>query len=129
MSVSHTKRGQIKEFTPPVGSSSCKVQYTGKVGDSNIADAKESAKLCAINILAQLQKNLGTLEKVEKIIRINGFVNSDLGFTAHPKVIDAASDLMFGVFGEKGKHSRIAVGVQSLPLDSMTEIDALVQIR
>ena len=105
-----------------------KVQYTGKVGDSNIADAKESAKLCAINILAQLQKNLGTLEKVEKIIRINGFVNSDPGFST-PKGNRAASDLMFSVFGEKGKHSRIAVGVQSLPLDSMTEIDALVQIR
>ena len=56
--------------------------------------------------------------------RINGVSDP-----AHPKVIDAASDLMFSVFGEKGKHSRIAVGVQSLPLDSMTEIDALVQIR
>ena len=62
------------------------------------SDAASITFGCAINILAQLQKNLGTLEKVEKIIRINGFVNSDLGFTAHPKVIDAASDLMFSVF-------------------------------
>ncbi len=105
-----------------------KVQYTGKVGDSNIMDAKKSARLCAINILAQLEKNLGSLERVEKIIRINGFVNSQPDFTAHPKVIDAASDLMYSIFGDKGKHSRIAIGVQSLPLDSMTEIDALVQI-
>ena len=101
-----------------------KIQYT----DSNIMDAKKSAKLCAINILAQLEKNLGNLERVEKIIRINGFVNSQPDFTAHPKVIDAASDLMYSVFGDKGKHSRIAIGVQSLPLNSMTEIDALVQI-
>ena len=98
------------------------------VDDSNIMDAKKSAKLCAINILAQLEKNLGNLERVEKIIRINGFVNSQPDFTAHPKVIDAASDLMYSVFGDKGKHSRIAIGVQSLPLNSMTEIDALVQI-
>ena len=106
-----------------------KIVYLGKVGDSNIDEARESAKLCTINILAQLEKNLGSLEKIVRVIRINGFVNSQPEFTAHPKVIDAASDLIYEIFAEKGKHTRIAVGVQSLPFGSMTEIDALVRVR
>ena len=106
-----------------------KVVFTGKVSDENIETGQKSAKLCAINILAQLKRELGSLEKVQKIVRMSGFVNSGAEFTKHPLVINAASDLMFELFGEKGKHSRIAVGVPSLPLNSMTEIDAVVQIE
>ena len=105
-----------------------KVIFTGKVNDENIEDAKNSAKLCAVNILAQLKQELGSLEKITKIIKISGFVNSQPEFTSHPKVINAASDLLFEIFGEKGRHSRIAVGVSSLPLNSMTEIDMIVEI-
>lgn len=106
-----------------------KIIYSGKVNDSNIEEAKKSAKLCALNILAQLKRELKTLDNISKIVRISGFVNSSSEFTAHPQVINAASDLLFEIFGEAGKHSRIAVGVSSLPLDSMTEIDAIVQIK
>ena len=106
-----------------------KIIYSGKVNDANIEEAKKSAKLCALNILAQLKRELGSLDKITKIIKISGFVNSSPEFTAHPQVINAASDLFFEIFGEAGKHSRIAVGVASLPLDSMTEIDAIVQIK
>ena len=105
-----------------------KVVFTGKVSDENLETAQKSARMCAINILAQLKRELGDLEKVSKIVRISGFVNSVPGFSQHPKVINSASDLFFEIFGEKGKHSRIAVGVASLPLDSMTEIDAIVEI-
>ena len=105
-----------------------KVIYEGKVNDENLDKARESAKLCAINILAQLKNQLGDLEKVSKIVKVSGFVNSESNFTQHPKVINAASDLFFEIFGEKGKHARIAVGVASLPLGSMTEIDAIVEI-
>ena len=105
-----------------------KVAFTGKVSDENIETAIESARICAINILAQVKKELGGFEKILKIVRLTGFVNSLPEFTQHPKVINAASDLFYEIFGEGGKHSRIAVGVSSLPLNSMTEIDAIIEI-
>ncbi len=104
------------------------VIYKGKVTDENIEEAKESAKLCAINILAQLKNELGNLDNISKIIKISGFVTSMPEFTQHPKVINAASDLLYEIFGKSGQHTRIAVGVSSLPFDSMTEIDAIVSI-
>ena len=104
-----------------------KVAFTGKVSDENLETAQKSAKICAINILAQIKRELGDLNKVTRIVKLSGFVNSVPEFSAQPKVINPASDLMFEVFGEKGKHSRVAVGVASLPLDSMTEIDAIVE--
>jgi enamine deaminase RidA (YjgF/YER057c/UK114 family) len=106
-----------------------KVVFTGKVSDANIETAQKSAVICAVNILAQLKKELGDLEKISKIVRLSGFVNSVPEFTQQPKVINAASDLFYDIFGECGKHSRIAVGVSSLPLNSMTEIDAIVEIK
>jgi enamine deaminase RidA (YjgF/YER057c/UK114 family) len=105
-----------------------KVAFTGKVSDENIETAIESARICAINILAQVKKELGGFEKISKIVRLTGFVNSLPEFTQHPKVINAASDLFYEIFGDSGKHSRIAVGVSSLPLNSMTEIDAIIEI-
>jgi enamine deaminase RidA (YjgF/YER057c/UK114 family) len=106
-----------------------KVVFTGKVPtEKSIEDAQKAAKLCAINILAQLKANLGSLDKVVKIVRISGFVNSAPNFAEQPKIINAASDLFFDIFGESGRHSRIAVGVSSLPLNSTVEIDAVVEI-
>ena len=105
-----------------------KVIFTGKVSDDNLETAQKSARMCAINILVQIKREVGNLDKVSKIVRLSGFVNSVSEFTAQPKVINAASDLFFEIFGEKGKHSRIAVGVASLPLGSMTEIDAVIEI-
>ena len=84
--------------------------------------------MCAVNILAQIKREVGDLDKVSKIVRLSGFVNSEPDFSQHPKVINAASDFLFEVFGEKGKHSRIAVGVANLPLKSMTEIDAVIEV-
>ena len=101
--------------------------FTGKVSDENLGIAQESARMCAINILAQIKRELGNLDRVTKIVRLSGFVNSMPEFSQHPKVINPASDLFFEVFGENGKHSRIALGVACLPLNSMTEIDAIVE--
>ncbi len=103
------------------------IVYTGKVSDANLAMAQESAKLCAINLLAQIKSKLGSLDKIQ-FVRVSGFVNAVPEFTQHPKVIDAASRLLVDVLGERGKHTRIAVGVSSLPANSMTELDAIVQI-
>ena len=105
------------------------MKYQGKVPDvQSIQNAKNASKLCIINALSQLNAYFGTLENVEKIVRISGFVNSEESFSEHPKVINAASELLVDIFGEKGKHSRIAVGVSSLPLNATVEIDMMVEI-
>lgn len=123
------KSGNLLYVSGQIPMEDGKVAFTGKVSDTNIETAQKSARICAINILAQLKKELGDLEKISKIVRISGFVNSVPEFTQQPKVINAASDLFYEIFGECGKHSRIAVGVSSLPLNSMTEIDAIVEIK
>ena len=121
------KTGNLLFISGQIPMEDGKVIFTGKVTDDNIETAKKSAKMCAINLLAQMKRELGSLDKVTKIVRISGFVNSDPEFYQHPKIINAASDLFFEIFGDKGKHSRIAVGVSCLPLNSMTEIDAIVE--
>jgi len=122
------KSGKLLYISGQIPIENGKVAYTGKVSDKNLEVAQKSAKMCAINILAQIKREIGNLDKVSKIIKLSGFVNSAPEFSQHPKVINSASDLIFEIFGEKGKHSRIAVGVASLPLDSMTEIDAIIEI-
>ena len=104
-----------------------KVVFTGKVSDDNLDTAQKAAKLCGINILSQIKRELRDLDRIVRIVKLSGYVNSVPGFTQHPKVINAASDLLFEVFGEKGKHARVALGAAGLPLDSMTEIDAIVE--
>ena len=105
-----------------------KVVFEGKVPEKQSVDsAREAAKICIINGLAQLKANLGSLDKITKFVRISGFVNSEPDFTEQPKVINAASDLLVEVFGDMAKHSRIAVGVASLPLNSTVEIDMVVE--
>jgi enamine deaminase RidA (YjgF/YER057c/UK114 family) len=106
------------------------VAFKGKVPSvQSLEQAQKAAKLCAVNALAQLKSELGSLDKISKILRVSGFVNSEPDFTEQPKVINAASDLLFEIFGEKGKHSRIAVGVASLPLGATVEIDMIVEIN
>lgn len=121
------KTGNLLFISGQIPMKEGKVIFTGKVTDDNLETAQKSAKMCAINLLAQIKRELGSLDKVTKIVRLSGFINSDAEFYQHPKVINAASDLFFEIFGDKGKHSRIAVGVACLPLNSMTEIDAVVE--
>ena len=106
-----------------------KVVYLGKIPkDITIEDAQKAAKLCIINALAQLKNEFGSLDRISKIIRVSGFVNSAPEFVDQPKVINAASDLLYEIFGSKGQHSRIAIGVASLPLNSCVEIDIIAEI-
>jgi enamine deaminase RidA (YjgF/YER057c/UK114 family) len=121
------KTGNLLFISGQIPMEEGKVMFTGKVTNENIETAQKSAKMCAINLLAQMKRELGSLDKVTKIVRISGFINSDPEFYQHPKIINAASDLFFDIFGDKGKHSRIAVGVACLPLNAMTEIDAIVE--
>lgn len=107
-----------------------KILFEGKVSDKNVDSAQESARLCAVNIMAHIRGELGDLEKVTKIVSLTGFVNCVPEFTQHPKVINPASDLFVEIFGSKiGSHSRIAIGTSSLPFNAMTEIGAVVQVK
>ena len=107
-----------------------KVIYAGKVSkDLSVEDAQKAARLCVINALAQLKAELGSLDRITKIVKVSGFVNSPPEFTDQPKVINGASDLLFEIFGQKGQHARIAVGVSSLPLNSAVEIDLIAEIN
>ena len=126
--VPAVRTGNLLYISGQIPMENGKVIFTGKVSDNNLETAQKSARMCAINILAQIKRETGDFEKVSKIVRLSGFVNSVPEFSQQPKVINPASDLFFEIFGEKGKHSRVAVGVASLPLDSMTEIDAIIEI-
>ena len=104
--------------------------YQGKVGaDLSEEHAKAAARLCAINILAQAKVACdGDLEQVRRIVKIGGFVNCVDGYGGQPGIINGASDLFVEVFGDKGRHSRFAVGANALPFDAAVEIDALIEI-
>ena len=106
-----------------------KVAIAGKVGtDLDLAKGCEAARLCALNILAQAKAALRDLDRIVQLVRLNGFVNSAPRFTDHPKVLNGASDLMVEILGNKGIHTRIAVGCASLPLDAAVEVDAIFAI-
>jgi enamine deaminase RidA (YjgF/YER057c/UK114 family) len=103
----------------------------GKIGkDLTIENGQEAAKLCVINIVAQVKKALhGDLSKVKNCIKITGFVNSTDDFKDQPKIINAASEMLTSIFGECGKHTRAAVSSNSLPLGIAVEIDAIFEVN
>ena len=101
----------------------------GKIGkDLNLEQGQESANLCALNLLAQLKKITGSLDKVKSCIKITGYVNSTDSFIDQPKVINGASDLISQIFGDKGKHARAAVSVNSLPLGASVEVEGIFEV-
>jgi enamine deaminase RidA (YjgF/YER057c/UK114 family) len=105
------------------------VAVTGTLGDGvDLAQGQDAARLCALNILAQAKAALGDLDRIAQLLRLNGFVSASPGFADHPKVINGASDLMVEILGDKGRHTRIAVGCASLPLNAAVEIDAVFAI-
>ena len=107
-----------------------KDKFTGKLGSEfSVEEGQAAARLCAINILAQLKDALGgDLDRVTGVIRLGGFVNAERDFKDHPKVINGASDLMVEVFGEAGRHARAAVGCYSLPRNVPVEIEAIFEV-
>ncbi|HUU25276.1 MAG TPA: RidA family protein [Methyloceanibacter sp.] len=105
------------------------IAIAGTLGDGiDVAQGQEAARLCALHILAQAKAALGDLDRIVQLMRLNGFVNTAPGFADHPKVINGASDLMVEILGDKGRHTRIAVGCSSLPLNAAVEIDAVFAI-
>jgi enamine deaminase RidA (YjgF/YER057c/UK114 family) len=103
---------------------------SGKVGDDcDLEQAQEAARVCILFGLAALNQQLGSLDAIERILKVTGFVASAPGFVSQPKVIDAASRLLGEVFGENGRHARSAIGVAELPRGAAVEIEMVVAIR
>lgn len=103
---------------------------TGRLGeDVSLGQGTAAARACGLMVLAQLKAALGSLDKVERIVKLGAFVNSTGDFTDQPKVANGASELMVEVFGEAGKHARSAVGVPVLPLGAAVEVDAIVALK
>ena len=102
---------------------------TGALGrDVSVETGQQAARHCALNILAQAKAALGSLDRVAQVMRLNGFVASTPDCGDQPKVVNGASDLMVEVLGDKGRHTRAAVGVSSLPLNCAVEVDAIIAI-
>ncbi len=106
------------------------IKHTGKVGmDYSVAEGKDIARICALNIIAQVKAACGgDLDRVVRCVKLGGFVNCADDFTQHPEVVNGASDLMVEVFGDAGRHARFAVGSNALPRGVPVEVDAVFEI-
>ena len=106
-----------------------KLVAKGQLGGAvSIEDGQKAARACAVNILAQLKAGLGDLDKIARVVRLGGFINSAVGFADGPKVMNGASDLMVAAFGDKGRHARTTIGVAALPLDAAVEVEAAFEV-
>lgn len=106
------------------------IEFPGQVGtEVSLAEAKKSAEICLLRALSHLKKTLGSLERIDRVIKVNGYVKSAVDFIEQPKVIDAASKLLIEIFGEKGEHARTAVGVASLPSNTPVEIEFIFALK
>ena len=105
------------------------VKFVGKLGrDFSIEEGRQAARLCAINILGALKAALGDLGRISRVVKVVGFVNAVPDFTEPHKCVNGCSDLLTDVFGEKGKHSRSAIGVGTLPLGAAVEVEAIAEL-
>ena len=128
--VPAVQAGEFVYSSGQIPLASGELKYKGKVGsDLSEAQGYEAAKLCAINCLSAVKTLIGSLDKIEKIVKVTGFVNSAPGFSAQPKVVNGASELLGGVFGDMGKHARSAVGVSELPIDAAVEVEIIVKLK
>jgi enamine deaminase RidA (YjgF/YER057c/UK114 family) len=106
-----------------------KLVAKGQLGGAvSVEDGQKAARACAVNLLAQVKLALGDLDKVVRVIRLGGFINSAPGFADGPKVMNGASDLMVAVFADRGRHARSTVGVAALPLDAAVEVEGLFEV-
>lgn len=106
-----------------------KLAAKGQLGGGvSIEDGQQAARTCAVNLLAQVKAALDDLDKVTRVVRLGGFINSAPGFVDGPKVMNGASDVMVAAFGDKGKHARSTVGVAALPADAAVEVEGLFEV-
>ena len=106
-----------------------KLVATGKLGGGvSIEDGQKAARACAVNLLAQVKVAVGDLDKVVRVVRLGGFINSAPTFLEGPKVMNGASDLVVAAFGDKGRHARSTVGVAALPADAAVEVEGIFEV-
>lgn len=123
--------GNLLLVSGQVPSQGGKDLYVGKLGaDVSIEDGQKAARMCAINLLAQVNAALGgDLSRVKSVVRLGGFVNATTDFCDHPKVVNGASDFMIEVFGDSGRHVRVAVGAPSLPRNVAVEVEGMFEVE
>ncbi len=128
--VGYVRQGDLVFISGQIPISDGEPQFVGKVPDQiSIEEAAEAARLCGINILAQLNAAcVGDLSRVRRCVKLGGFVNAQSDFSLQPIVINGCSELMVAVFGDRGRHARFAVGASSLPFDVAVEVDAIFEI-
>jgi len=127
--VPFVRTGNLLSVSGQICLAAGKLVAKGQLGGGvSIEDGQKAARACAVNILAQVKVALGDLDKVARVVKLSGFVNSVPGFTDGPKVMNGASDLMVAVFGDKGRHSRSTIGVAALPQDAAMEVEALFEV-
>jgi enamine deaminase RidA (YjgF/YER057c/UK114 family) len=106
-----------------------KLVAKGKLGQNvTVEDGQKAARACAVNLLAQIKAAVGDLDRVARVVRLGGFINSEPTFLDGPKVMNGASDLMVEAFADKGRHARTTVGVAALPLDAAVEVEGLFEV-
>lgn len=128
--VPYVQTGNLVVISGQITLENGALKYVGRVGqDFTTEQAYEAAKLCGLNLIAQLKEACGgNLDRVKRVVRLGGFVNCTPDFTEQPKVVNGASDLMAEVFGDAGKHARAAVGVNTLPLGVAVEVDGMFEV-
>lgn len=128
--VAFVQTGSLVFISGQVPSWNGDLRYVGKLGrDYSIADGQQAARLCGLNIIAQLRAACdGDLDRVRRCVKLGGFVNCLPDFRDHPQVINGASDLMVEIFGDAGRHARFAVGAPTLPFDVSVEVDGVFEI-
>ncbi len=106
-----------------------KLVAKGRLGaEVSIEDGQKAAQACAVNLLAQVKAGLGDLDKIARVVRLAGFINSAAGFPDGPKVMNGASDLMVNALGDKGRHARSTIGVAALPMDAAVEVEGVFEV-
>src|SRR5579863_3995743 len=127
--VPFVRTGNLLMVSGQICLDSGKLVAAGQLGGGvSIEDGQKAARACAINLLAQVKAALGDLDKVSRVVRLGGFVNSAPDFLDGPKVLNGASDLMVAAFGDKGRHARTTVGVASLPADAAVEVEGVFEV-
>jgi enamine deaminase RidA (YjgF/YER057c/UK114 family) len=125
----YVRSGNLVNISGQITMENGELKFIGKLGkDYGVEDGQKAARLCALNLVAQLRAAIGDLDKVTRVVKLNAFVNSAPDFTDQPKVVNGASDTMVEIFGDAGKHARSAVGVASLPLGVAVEIDGVFEV-
>ncbi len=127
--VPYVIAGNLVHISGQITMENGELKFVGKLGaDYDVETGQKAARLCALNLVAQLKAAIGDLDKVTRVVKLNAFVNSAPDFTDQPKVVNGASDTMVEIFGDVGKHARSAVGVAALPLGVAVEIDGIFEV-